>query len=134
MAFRLVYGTVAVDEERGVTVEMGSQHRDIANEVPYFYVKGELRFEFFTRALKGVPSGDRRLSRGDTPETKKTLATYVSESSIEQGLSRALRANSSIKADLVDVKSEIKEAMFLMGSLGGVYLEYVPSYFVDFAA
>lgn len=132
MAFRLVNYGAAVDDERGVEIRTSPHYRDITNELPFYYIKGDLKFEFFTLEKMGIPVGGV-LGTGETEPTARALALSVSEESVIAGLQRALGPDALQVIGLDQLKSEIKEALFLIGSRGGNYLKYSPDYFVEFS-
>lgn len=131
MAFRWVYSTEVFDEDRGVTIKMAFRFRDIADQFTLCYADPIVTFEFEVRCDVGLPVGGE-LERGVTAPRPATLAAHVIESSVQEGLRKALGDDALSKVDYEAIKAAILEDVYMIDSDDGKLLRLSPDYKVDF--
>ncbi|QWT20327.1 hypothetical protein KPL74_21615 [Bacillus sp. NP157] len=131
MAFRLTdNGLGAIDEARGILVDMAFRFTDIGNRVPYDYAEGDLKFGFDTEAEVGIPLTGP-MATGEVEPRPTTLVTHILESSIKDGLVAALGVGALDLVDFDRIKMDIREAVFVVEADRGDYLRLVPEFRVD---
>ena len=129
MAFKSIYSSEVLDEDRGVTVKMPFRRNDSPNQMAMCYSDSTVTFEFEVVFDVGppveLPQGLRSI--GDT-----TLAAHILERTVRESLVQALGSDALSKVDYAAIKAAILEGVYLIDSDWGRNLLFVPDYKVDF--